>query len=295
MTPEERDRIKTAVERWFGSKLEQAARSALAGKAQAGTRSSVTGGLHLEGFEQLIIEEIGAIGVQNLRVLKNRNATLVGWYRSSKSWDLLVLQDDLPVLSVEYKSMEGSEGKNLNNRADEMFGVAEDAREAEAHGLLPKELRRAYVFIMEATEASTVPVAVGDPTRYFRAPATSSGWRSCSRECGTAACTTLYGHWARYASLSISLNRIQRSAGIGSRQTCGQASLTVAPLRRHPRDWRQWPKRCAAGSSPAVSGRQFAIRRSGWRRGLSEGASRRDLRRARRGRTRPPGRRPAMS
>ncbi len=123
----------------------------------------MTGGLHLEGFEQLIIEEIGAIGVQNLRVLKNRNATLVGWYRSSKSWDLLVLQDDLPVLSVEYKSMEGSEGKNLNNRADEMFGVAEDAREAEAHGLLPKELRRAYVFIMEATEASTVPVAVGDP------------------------------------------------------------------------------------------------------------------------------------
>ncbi|TDB74611.1 restriction endonuclease, partial [Actinomadura sp. KC216] len=56
--------------------------------------------------------------------------------------------------------MKGSEGKNLNNRADEIFGMAEDLRQAELNGRLPRNMRRAYVFVMALTPESTRPIGV---------------------------------------------------------------------------------------------------------------------------------------
>lgn len=71
-----------------------------------------------------------------------------------------MLADNVPVLAVEYKSMAGSEGKNLNNRADEVIGVAEDLRRAQDANLVPPTLQRAYVFLMEITPAVQKPVGV---------------------------------------------------------------------------------------------------------------------------------------
>ena len=100
--------------------------------------------------------------MDGLELRRNRGATLAGYYRPSKSWDLLVLREGQPLLAVEYKSMSGSEGKNLNNRADEVFGIAEDARAAEANGILPAGLLRAYIFVMGANDDSTRPVGAGN-------------------------------------------------------------------------------------------------------------------------------------
>lgn len=160
MTPDERHRILAAVERWFTAKQTQATLSLASGRAQGGTRSSVTGGTHLDGFNSLIVDELDALGLSGLTFGTNRAATLPGYYRASKSWDLLVQVRGVPLLAVEYKSMQGSEGKNLNNRSDEVFGVAEDTRQAQRAGLLPPGLKLAYVFVMEATPAVLRPVRV---------------------------------------------------------------------------------------------------------------------------------------
>ncbi|HET9898700.1 MAG TPA: PaeR7I family type II restriction endonuclease [Streptosporangiaceae bacterium] len=163
MTPVERARIIEAVRQWISAKEEQGQRSLESGRAQAGTRAQVTGGTHMNGVNRLIVDEITALGVADVEFQFNRRAVLAGWYRSSKAWDLLVLQRGQPVLAVEYKSMAGSEGKNLNNRADEVFGIAEDAREAERRGILPPNLRRAYIYVLEITPAVEVPVGIGTP------------------------------------------------------------------------------------------------------------------------------------
>lgn len=164
-------RIAHAVSLWFQAKADAANRSAAAGRPQEGRRSQVTGALHLAGFEELLVEEIHRAGIYEVAVSRNRGATLAGYYRPSKSWDLLVTHHDNPLLAVEFKSMEGSEGKNLNNRADEMFGVAEDAKQAGEHGILPATLRRAFVFIMESNPASNLPrrgvLAHGTPDASF--------------------------------------------------------------------------------------------------------------------------------
>ena len=59
--------------------------------------------------------------------------------------------------------MAGSVGNNLNNRADEVFGIAEDARQAELHGILPPNLRRAYIYVLEVTAKVQRPVGIGRP------------------------------------------------------------------------------------------------------------------------------------
>lgn len=105
--------------------------------------------------------------VEGLELRHNRGATLAGYYRPSKSWDLLVVREGQPLLAVGYKSMSGSEGKNLNNRADEVFGIAEDARAAETHGILPSGLLRAYICVMGADDDSMRPVGVGNPDPVF--------------------------------------------------------------------------------------------------------------------------------
>jgi hypothetical protein len=163
MTPDEHARITRAMSEWVKAKLEQAQESERRGNAQEGTRSQVTGGKHLRGVNQLIVDEIRSTGATDLQLKFDRAAALAGWYRNSKSWDLLVIQRGIPILAVEYKSMSGSEGKNLNNRADEVFGIAEDARQAEARGILPPNLRRAYIYLMEVTPAVMYPVGNGRP------------------------------------------------------------------------------------------------------------------------------------
>jgi|HubBroStandDraft_3_1064219.scaffolds.fasta_scaffold22029_2 hypothetical protein len=163
MTPDEHSRIMQAVQQWIDAKEAQAQKSRDGGRAQGGTRSQVTGGSHLRGINRLIEDEIKSTGASGLELRVDRKAVLAGWYRSSKAWDLLVLQHGAPILAVEYKSMAGSVGNNLNNRADEVFGIAEDARQAEKHGILPANLRRVYIYLLEVTPSVRKPVNVGRP------------------------------------------------------------------------------------------------------------------------------------
>ena len=156
--PEDEVRINAALDYWVRSKDEQLEAAHLAGKAQQGNRAAVTGGKHLRGINQLIVDELANAGLDDLTLGFDRGAVLPGYFRPAKAWDLLALRDGKPVLAVEYKSMKGSEGKNLNNRADEVFGIAEDLREAQRHGLIPQGLVLAYVFLMEMTPEVTRPV-----------------------------------------------------------------------------------------------------------------------------------------
>lgn len=156
----DRRRITEAVDFWIKTKLEQQSVAEAAGTAQGGTRAAVTGGKHLAGVNQLLLDELESLDLPRLDSWVDRGAVVPGYYRASKSWDLLVTVEGKPVLAMEYKSMTGSEGKNLNNRADEVIGAAQDLRRAQEHGLLPPGMKRGYVFLMEVTPDVARPVGV---------------------------------------------------------------------------------------------------------------------------------------
>jgi restriction endonuclease XhoI-like protein len=153
-------RVDHALRMWLDVRRTQTEASIASGRAQEGRRSAVTGGRHMDAVHQLVVDEIRATGATGLHIHKNRGATLPGFYRATKSWDLVLVQGEVPVLAIEYKSMLGSEGKNLNNRADEIFGVAEDTRQAELKGLLPPKMRRAYIFVMSDNPETSRPIGV---------------------------------------------------------------------------------------------------------------------------------------
>jgi hypothetical protein len=92
-----------------------------------------------------------------------RGGVLPGRYRRPKAWDLLVLQRGTPILAVECWSVPGSVRNNPSNRADEVPGIAEDARQAGLRGVLPPNLHLACIRLLEATPATQVPVWSGRP------------------------------------------------------------------------------------------------------------------------------------
>ena len=59
-----------------------------------------------------------------------RACTLPGWFRPTKDWDLLALDDGELVSAIELKSISSSFGNNANNRAEESIGSVVDAIEA---------------------------------------------------------------------------------------------------------------------------------------------------------------------
>lgn len=67
---------------------------------------------------------------------QGRMCTLPGWFRPTKNWDLLALDNGELVSAIELKSINSSFGNNANNRAEESIGSAFDAHTAFDENLL---------------------------------------------------------------------------------------------------------------------------------------------------------------
>ncbi len=89
---------------------------------------------------------------------------LPGYFRAVKRWDVLVVHDGVLAAAIEFKSILGSYGNNLNNRAEEAIGNAADLLQATEAGLLgdtPPWL--GYVFLMQDEVKSRTSVRVKVP------------------------------------------------------------------------------------------------------------------------------------
>ena len=111
-----------------------------AGRIDAGDRGDVTGGGHMGALELLVKDilieaEINAADIKTHSPIEllpedarrpSSQLELPGYYRSTKKWDLVVVSDRQLVMALEFKSIGGSYGNNLNNRAEEAIGNATD-------------------------------------------------------------------------------------------------------------------------------------------------------------------------
>src|SRR5438874_9417198 len=107
------------------------------GDKDRGTRGTVTGGRHCDGFAHLIKELLVESGVSDALVFHKRNkieldaepierktprelsevkkgTELPGYFRPTKDWDLVAVADGHLIASVEFKSQVGSFGNNFN-------------------------------------------------------------------------------------------------------------------------------------------------------------------------------------
>jgi hypothetical protein len=108
-----------------------------AGKADQGERAGVTAGKNVDGFVSLVKNIVRANGLKHADIHQERRVlTLPGYFRPTKLWDLLVMNEGRLVAALEFKSQVGpSFENNFNNRTEEAIGTAHDLWTAyrEAH------------------------------------------------------------------------------------------------------------------------------------------------------------------
>jgi len=98
-------------------------------------KEGVLHGRTMQAFEEIIKKFLVQNGVLEEHITSGRKATVPGFYRASKKWDILVHKPlengkNLLLAAIELKSMFGSVGNNLNNRSEEAVGSAYDLKQA---------------------------------------------------------------------------------------------------------------------------------------------------------------------
>lgn len=155
-------RFEAAIRSYWQVRDTQAAKQVAAGKTDAGTRGSVTGGGHLNEVAKLLEGIFIENGFPPNSIRRTSNIELPGYYRPTKKWDLVVIDDGRLIAAIELKSQVGpSFGNNFNNRTEEAIGNAVDVWRAYEEGTFGGVRPwLGYVFVLEEAPGSTAPVRV---------------------------------------------------------------------------------------------------------------------------------------
>lgn len=149
----------TAVRAFWAGRDLQSQKQLESGKTDAGTRGSVTGGLHLNALHELIAKQFAPLEELGAKIRKKGIIPLPGYYRRAKNWDIVVTYRDTLIAAIECKSQVGSVGNNFNNRTEEAIGNAVDLWRAYEAGLVGSvKPWLAFIFVFEYTPESIRPV-----------------------------------------------------------------------------------------------------------------------------------------
>jgi hypothetical protein len=133
--------------------------------ATRGRRAEVLGGKQMDGFASLCEDVLIEAGLPESSILHEHEATLPGYYRATKRWDMAVVHDEQLLAVLEFKSITSSFGNNLNNRSEEAIGNPTDLYAAYEEGAFEPSPNPwlGYVLLMGETERSTSSVSVREP------------------------------------------------------------------------------------------------------------------------------------
>jgi hypothetical protein len=159
---------KEAIRHFWQSKIEAVKKQKARGRSDQGKRSDVTSGKNLDGFIKLAKQIIIDNGIEEIEVYSEGKISLSipGFFRPTKTWDLLVLSQNRLLAAIEFKSQVGpSFGNNFNNRVEEALGNATDLNTAYREGVFGESSKPfvGYVFVLEACEKSLTPVKFKSP------------------------------------------------------------------------------------------------------------------------------------
>jgi hypothetical protein len=159
-------RARRAVRQFWATREEARLKQVAGGKADAGERSGVTAGKNMDGFIALVAEVVKANGLPDATIQQKRALlTLPGYFRPTKLWDLLVVNEGRLIAAVELKSQVGSFGNNFNNRTEEAIGSAHDLWTAYREGAFGKHPKPfvGWMILVEDSAASRSPVRDASP------------------------------------------------------------------------------------------------------------------------------------
>ena len=161
------EHVKDAVRFFWETRERQAGKQKKADNRDQGMRSAVTGGTQMDGFVTMLSLLIQSSGIpEDCIFTKKRFLELPGFFRPTKEWDILVVQEQTLLVAIELKSQVGpSFGNNFNNRTEEAMGSALDLWTAFRENAFNRPVRPwlGYLFLLEDCPKSQKPVKVREP------------------------------------------------------------------------------------------------------------------------------------
>jgi len=158
--------VRKAVAHYWKTLAAQSKRQKT-GDADRGGRAAVTGGKQMNLFCQVVNEVLKDSGLKDADIFLDQKLELPGYFRPTKTWDMLVVSRGKLVAAMEFKSQRGpSFGNNFNNRTEEAIGTAQDLWTAYREGAFGKRAVRpwlGWVILLEDCPKSTSPVEVTEP------------------------------------------------------------------------------------------------------------------------------------
>lgn len=150
-------RTRDAVRHFWKTRADAADAQAARGTSDQGTRSTTTAGKHMDEFARLFVDVAMANGLPPTAIFTSgRPLTLPGFFRPSKNWDLIVMNEGRLIAAVEFKSQVGSLGNNANNRAEEVLGLGLDLWTAYREGAFGQGVPQPFVGYLFLLEDSVV-------------------------------------------------------------------------------------------------------------------------------------------
>jgi hypothetical protein len=153
---------REAVMAFWGNRDKARQKQIEAGRMDVGERAGVTAGNNMDGFVALMVDLVAANGLGHAEVHRQRRAlTLPGYFRPTKLWDVLVLNEGRLIAALEFKSQVGpSYGNNANNRAEESVGTAHDFWTAYREGAFGEQPPPflGWAVLVEDSPAARTPV-----------------------------------------------------------------------------------------------------------------------------------------
>ncbi|HQU07592.1 MAG: restriction endonuclease [Parcubacteria group bacterium 21-54-25] len=160
-------KAREAIKAFWGNREAARQRQIAQGKADQGERAGVTAGKNMDGFVLLAQDIVRQNGLPHADIfLKRRVLTLPGYFRPTKQWDMLVMNQGRLVAAIEFKSQVGpSFGNNFNNRTEEAIGTALDLRTAFREGAFGDSQAPfvGWLMLVEDCEGSRSPVRDRSP------------------------------------------------------------------------------------------------------------------------------------
>lgn len=160
-------KAREAVQAFWGNREKARQKQIESGNVDQGERTSVTAGKNMDGFIALVIDLVRANGLGHAAIHRDRAlVTLPGYFRPTKLWDLLVINEGRLIAAIEFKSQVGpSFGNNFNNRTEEAIGTAHDLWVAYREGAFGKQPRPfvGWLMMVEDAPESRQPVTSRSP------------------------------------------------------------------------------------------------------------------------------------
>jgi hypothetical protein len=162
-------KARDSVKAFWGNRALARQKQIEAGRADQGERASVTAGKNMDGFTALVLDLVSANGLSHAKMQRAKKVlTLPGFFRPTKLWDLLIMNNGRLVAAFEFKSQVGpSFGNNFNNRTEEALGTATDfwtAFREKAFGDAPRPFVGWLMLVEDAPESRS---AVRDASPNF--------------------------------------------------------------------------------------------------------------------------------